>query len=341
MFQLYDNYINRYNIKYDIDLRDKILISGYTPSENTSWNDSQLSTKTIKNANPLSSNKYDFDTITNALSQETNLNIWIGKNENTDLNSDQYKEILSSINDDLHIFSLYLKNTEDVLDIPYQYKDDEQKMDWSDFRTIHNLNIIDKYFLKNNKNDYTYILDIGGGFGRLTEAIKNYYTDSKIKIVLLDNYIHSLVYAICYLKQKLPNVKIGNIYEGDKFNLNEYDIIIVDYNNFLKMNTYKYDIVINITSFQETNKKIINDYLKLTNKLLNLNGILYSENLLNYKCVFDYNIPFNWTVLKREKSPFFSRKYKKYDISLVVKKTSDDENLNHSYVKEFEVGDIF
>ena len=36
----------------------------------------------------------------------------------------------------------------------------------------------------------------------------------------------------------------------------------------------------------------------------------YSENLLNYKCVFDYNIPFNWTLLKREKSPFFQENIK-------------------------------
>lgn len=342
MFKLYDNYENRYEIKYDKDLKNKIMISNYKPSENTTWNDNNLSTNTIKKVNPLSSKNYDFDSITSELNPETNLNIWIGKNENKDLNSEQYKYIINQINDKLNIFTLYLKNTNGILDIPYQYKDNKEKLDWSDFRTINNLNILDQYYFKDNENHCTYILDIGGGFGRLTEAIKKYYSNKKIKIVLLDNYLHSLVYVLCYLKQKLKlNVKVGNIYEGDEFDLDKYDIIVIDYNSFLKLNKYKYDIVINITSFQETNKKIINNYLQLTNNLLNKNGILYSENLLNYKCIFDYNIPDNWSVLKKSKAPFSSIKYKKYDISLVAKKVNNSENLNHSYVANFNTDNIF
>ena len=46
----------------------------------------------------------------------------------------------------------------------------------------------------------------------------------------------------------------------------------------LKLNKYKYE-GINITSFQETNKQIIHDYLKLTNNLLNVKMVFYIQKI--------------------------------------------------------------
>jgi len=211
----------------------------------------------------------------------------------------------------------------------YVYKS-TNRLRYSDINSVKNISLINQHFPFQDK-ETIYILDIGGGYGRLTEAIFNLFHNVgnvKIKYVLLDTTPLSLTYALSYLKQNLPNIKICDIWDDKSFDFDEFDLIVTDYGNFMDKNKYEFDICINIESFQEMALETVDNYLNLINNVCAPNGIIYVDNSLNWRCKFTYNFPPNWEVLYNEQNPF---SYTTKHPMIVAKKNNNSPNEGYQY----------
>lgn len=93
-----------------------------------------------------------------------------------------------------------------------------------DYTTISDVNIINAA-LEMTPGDTKYVLEVGGGYGRVSEAIMNVL--SGIRYVMLDAVPGTLLYSYEYLVKMLPNKNIGYYYNGDAFDLEKYDLYIM------------------------------------------------------------------------------------------------------------------
>lgn len=224
------------------------------------------------------------------------LDAWIGcKGLQTlskeDLESEE--EFLSNI-DFLGIFEHIKKQGLDK----YDYKK-------SDLSTIAELNMICAGLEKTAMGNEKYILETGGGYGRLAEALMS--ITSGVKYVLIDAVPGSILYSFEYLKKMLSNKSVGFYYLGDEFDLNKFDVYIIPAWHFAKRNQYLYDCCINISSMQEMGQTHVDYYLDLFDKILKDSGMVYLHNSRDYvfkgewrfsenwERVYMYNIPASWT----------------------------------------------
>lgn len=117
-------------------------------------------------------------------------------------------------------------------------------------------------FLKNNlgvryAKKKLNIAEIGGGYGRTAEAlIKNF----KVKTYVIIDYKDILIFAGKYLKKVLTKEEYNKIIFID------FEMFKFRHNYFNNLN---FDLVINIDSFHEIEKKIINKYLKFFSPISN------------------------------------------------------------------------
>lgn len=172
-------------------------------------------------------------------------------------------------------------------------------IDWryTDLGTVIDVNLLNSYL----KTDSPCLLEVGGGYGRLAEAVINIF--SGVKYVMLDAVPGSLMFAYLYLRQQLPQVKIGFYYHDDPFDMDQYDLYICPAWHFERINRNMYDAAINLSSFQEMGQKHIDYYLDLFDRTVRENGILYLQNSRDY--IFDgtWNYPKTWERLYMYNSP--------------------------------------
>lgn len=167
------------------------------------------------------------------------------------------------------------------------------------------------------------VLEIGGGYGALAEAMYRTY-QGRIKYVLVDAVPKTIAYSYQYLSLRLPEAKIGSYFHDPTFNLENYDIFIIPAWRFADLNRAKYDIAINVHSFQEMNQTIVDQYMLLIDECLSPDGLVYFENShefvfkgkwnypKSWQCQFRYNTPRSWTVnhpteIYRKKQGDFSK----------------------------------
>ncbi len=162
----------------------------------------------------------------------------------------------------------------------------------ADLGSIMDLNLLFAYSYEPTRK-ITRILEIGGGYGRLAEAAFNVFGKS-IRYVLVDSVPVSLYYAKEYLKQACPDVRLGSYYDGDPFDLNEFDCYILPSWYFSALNKEKYDVCINIESFQEMNQQHIDSYLQLFNTVSVDDATIYVSNSHDYLFHGIWRYPKNW-----------------------------------------------
>jgi len=138
------------------------------------------------------------------------------------------------------------------------------------------------------------ILEIGGGYGRLTEAAFN-VLGRTLRYVLVDSVPGSLLYAREYLRRACPQIQLGTYYDGDPFELDRYDCYIIPSWHFEKLNNgQKYDICINIESFQEMSQEQVDIYLRWFSDIANDGALIYLSNAHDYKFNGEWNYPITW-----------------------------------------------
>jgi len=150
------------------------------------------------------------------------------------------------------------------------------------------------YSFRRRDPEKTFILEVGGGYGRLAEAMFNVFGGS-IRYVLVDAVPGSLFYAKGYLARACPEVRLGSYYDGDPFDLDRFECYIVPTWHFEALNTYRYDVCVNILSFQEMEQQHVDYYLSTFDKVAWDQALIYSDNAHDdFYFKGTYNYPRHW-----------------------------------------------
>jgi len=176
------------------------------------------------------------------------------------------------------------------------------------------------------KNQITRILEVGGGYGRLAEAMLNVFGTS-IRYVLVDAVPGSLYYAEHYLKRACPEMRIGSYYNDDPFDLEKFQCYIAPSWHFKSLNKYLYDVCVNIESFQEMLQEHVDFYLELFDNVAADRALIYLSNAHDYFFRGSWNYPPHWRKLLCANTP---RSWSTYHPTEVFIKSDHDYLLQNN-----------
>jgi len=169
-----------------------------------------------------------------------------------------------------------------------------------DFGTLMDLNLLYGF---SRGGRLTRILEVGGGYGRLTEAAFNIFGGS-VRYVLVDAVPASLYYSKKYLTHACPDARIRSYYDAEgAFDFEEYDISIVPSWHFEKLNRISYDLCVNIESMQEMNQHHVDYYLNLFDSVAADEAIIYLSNSHDYYFKGSFRYPTHWQKLFCSNTP--------------------------------------
>ena len=194
-----------------------------------------------------------------------------------------------------------------------------------DFMTIQEISMINS--LTKNSHELK-ILEIGGGYGRLAEAVLNVYKG--VKYVLADSVPISLMYAYLFLKKNLPNHRIGLFFDNPSANPLDYDCYIIPawhLESVCTENSIDFNLFVNIYSMQEMSQWHVDYYLDFFNRFGADRALIYLNNSKEYIFKGDCNYPKQWQLLYRNNSPFSMTLNSPTEI--FVKGDSDYTHLNN------------
>jgi hypothetical protein len=200
----------------------------------------------------------------------------------------------ASVSNDVSNYAALLKRT-DPLGLWQANVDDSRAADSmmvADLGSIMDLNFL-YTFSFNADRKVTKILEVGGGYGRLAEAALNVFGKS-IRYVLVDSVPVSLYYAKEYMERACPNIRVGSYYNGDAFDLNIFDCYIIPSWYFQEKSKEKYDICVNIESFQEMNQEHVDLYLNLFDRVSVDGATIYVSNAHDYLFQGKWQYPNHW-----------------------------------------------
>jgi hypothetical protein len=173
----------------------------------------------------------------------------------------------------------------------------------ADLGSIMDLNLL-YAFASSPERSSTRLLEIGGGYGRLAEAAFNIFGRS-IKYVLVDAVPASLYYSHIYLSQACPDARVWSFYDdvNNNFDLDNIDIAIIPSWHFEKINSFSYDICVNIESMQEMSQHHVDYYLGLFQSVAADQATIYLSNAHDYYFRGTFNYPTNWQKLFCSNTP--------------------------------------
>jgi hypothetical protein len=145
------------------------------------------------------------------------------------------------------------------------------------------------------------IVEIGGGYGRLAEVLVN-VLGNNCHYVMVDSVPATMMFAYRYLRQALPNSKVGSFYEGDAYSA-DWTVYIMPSWQLEKLQSRSFNIAINIESFQEMSQYHVRTYLGHLTRLLGEGQLLYISNAWRYLYKDGFNIPTNFQTLMLQNTP--------------------------------------
>lgn len=169
--------------------------------------------------------------------------------------------------------------------------ENREKYYWlnTDLTTVQEISILDAFF---QKEEEVFFLEVGGGYGRLCEAVLNVFKG--VHYVMLDAVPGSMMFAYLFLKKHLPNHKIGFYYAGDPFVPEQYDCYIMPTWHFEKNNNQTYHASINIGSMQEMSQYHVDYFLNLFDSITLPTGLVFLSNAHDYVFQGQWNYPAKW-----------------------------------------------
>jgi hypothetical protein len=105
------------------------------------------------------------------------------------------------------------------------------------------------------------------------------------------------------MEQACPEIRVGSYYDGDAFDMNNFECYIIPSWYFEELNREQYDICINIESFQEMNQVHVDTYLNLFDRVSVDGATIYVSNAHDYIFRGDWNYPANWQKLLCANTP--------------------------------------
>jgi SAM-dependent methyltransferase len=149
----------------------------------------------------------------------------------------------------------------------------------------------------------TRVLEVGGGYGRTAEAALNVFAGS-VKWVMVDAVPASLVYARDYLRAACPDARIGFYYDSDAASIESFDCYIAPAWHFEELNgSERYDVCVNIESFQEMTQPAVDAYIGLFDRVAADDAIFYISNAHDYQFRGSWNYPPTWRRLFSSNTP--------------------------------------
>jgi len=162
------------------------------------------------------------------------------------------------------------------------------------------------------------ILEIGGGFGRTAEAILSLF-GKEVNYVIVDTVPESLLMAEQYLKERFSHLKIGSYYTQEYNAWQSTACFILPSWHIEEMLEKEYfDITVSIAAFQEMSDWHVEHYLKVIQRCLRRNGIIYFSHSRDYVYERNYIYPSNWELIMKENTPRSWSPY--YPIEILQKK---------------------
>lgn len=193
----------------------------------------------------------------------------------------------------------------DDLGLSPQYFDEANKLTSkgktllnTDLGTIVDLNLVCKFSSKKSIS----VIEVGGGYGRLTEGFFEAIGAGKVKYLMLDSVPASLLYSYKYLRKKFPELKIGFYYSGDELDFDVFDCYIMPAWHYMPTD-YKFDVCVNIQSMQEMAQHHVDYFLDLFDKSVASDGIVYLSNEKDYVFQGAWNYPDRWNLVLNIRTP--------------------------------------
>ena len=133
------------------------------------------------------------------------------------------------------------------------------------------------------------VLEIGGGFGRIPEALFSMANPAKVAYLLVDAAPITMVLQYQYLSSAFPGLRVG-IYCDEKdmeaYNrqgLGAFDIFILaawEFSSEVELSRLDahFDISINVQSMQEMSQWHVDYYINAFNRVTRPGGIVYNSN---------------------------------------------------------------
>jgi hypothetical protein len=141
--------------------------------------------------------------------------------------------------------------------------------------------------------EVTRVLEVGGGYGRLAEAMLNVFGRS-IRYVMVDAVPASLFYAKRYMAKACPQARVGSYYDGDPFDFEKFDCYVMPSWHFEKQNKYRYDACVNVLSFQEMAQQHVDYFLGLFDRVAEEDALIYLANAHDGPFRGTWNFPDTW-----------------------------------------------
>lgn len=258
---------------------------------------------------------------------EDMLSPWVGEKAKQPVSREMFENYLDflKLHDHLNLLSFYFPNLE--------YLEDSGLL-VCDLGTIMDINLIASH-LQSWDGEKLYVLEVGGGYGRLAEAMLGVFED-QVKYVMVDAVPASLYYSYQYLKENFPHRRVGFYYSDDAADPSMYDCFIVPAWHFERVNKLKYDLCINIASMQEMEDEKVSYYLGLIDQATNPNALIYISNSRDYVYEREYNYPNNWQCIFKQNTPRSWSPY--YPVEVFFRTdhdcSKDNAILESQYLKE-------
>lgn len=174
----------------------------------------------------------------------------------------------------------------------------------ADLGSVMDTLLIDKIFSEvcTLENKKITVLEIGGGYGRLTEALLLSQSNNLARYIMVDLIPSSVALSYEYLKSRFPSEKIQLVLSGDEI-LEDSKVIIYPAWNLRNNPKFKFDLFINVESFQEMTHEFVEFWIEMAAHGLNENGFSYISNSRSYKNKGDWPIPSNWELVLQTETP--------------------------------------
>ena len=135
------------------------------------------------------------------------------------------------------------------------------------------------------------VLEIGGGYGRLAEALlRNVGSKISLGIQMIDVVPSSLALAEAYLKSS----GISTVRETESTNKPGAFVRLSRAENISLVKSGSVDIVVNIESFQEMTPDWVGWYLEEVNRITQPGSYFYQSNSFGYKNFFKLELGSKW-----------------------------------------------
>lgn len=192
----------------------------------------------------------------------------------------------------------------------------------TDLGSIMDVNLLAGFAPLKSEKIYN-ILEVGGGYGRLAEALTN-GIDCNFHYVLVDAVPGSLLYAKIYLENAFPEKRIG-FYLNDPYD-SSYDFYILAPWHLDRLTDTAFDLCINIESMQEMEQRHVDYYLQKFDHFLKEDGVLYISNSRAYRYQGPWNFPPTWQMLLYHNTP---RSWTNNHPTIIMQKINHDCQLQN------------